>query len=83
MAKVKINKKEQALIDKLSFNRESIKKETIRNPYSNESCELEPKGVALFDHIKGCEALRLFNDMQIALTLFRKLYPSEYYVLLD
>ena len=83
MAKVKINKKEQALIDKLSFNRESIKKETIRNPYSNESCELEPQGVALLDYIKGCEALRLFNDMQTALTLFRKLYPSEYYVLLD
>ena len=83
MAKININKKEQALIDSLTFNRDSITKETVRNPYSQETCELDARGVALYDYIKGCEYLRKFNDMQIGLTLFRKLYSNEYYVLLD
>lgn len=84
MAKnVKLNKKETELIDGLSFDRQSTTKETITNPYSRNSCELEPQGVALYDYIKGCEAMSLYDKMQVALSLFRKLYPDEYYTLLD
>ncbi len=84
MAKaVKLNKTEQALIVQLDFDRSSVTKEKITNPYSGFSCELEPQGVALYDYVRGCEAMGLYAKMQIALTLFRKLYPDEYYTLLD
>jgi hypothetical protein len=83
MTKVKLSKRDETLIDSLSFDRDETEKVTVSNPYSGESCELEVRGVALHDFIKGCEALRLYDKMQQALTLFRKLYPSEYYVLLD
>lgn len=79
----KLNKTEQALIDQLSFDKSSTKKETIRNPFSGDTCELEPQGVALYDYIKGCEAMSLYSKMQTALNLFRKLYNDEYYTLLD
>ena len=80
---VKLSKKDEALFASLSYNRNSTEKKTVKNPYSGESCELEPRGVALYDFIIGCEALSLYNKMQQGLTLFRKLYPSEYYTLLD
>lgn len=31
------------------------KSETIKNPFSGESCELEPEAVAIYDLIKGAE----------------------------
>lgn len=79
----KLNKKEEALIDGLDFDRNSTEKESIKNPYSGDSCELDARGVALHDFIKGSEALALYDKMQLGLTLFRKLYPNEYYTLLD
>jgi len=81
--KVKLSKRDEDLFASLSYDRTSTVKEKITNPYSEESCELEPRGVALHDFIKGCEALSHFTKTQQALTLFRKLYPSEYYTLLD
>jgi len=81
--KIKLNKKETELIEGLSFDRQSTTKESIRNPYSGFSCLLDPQGVALYDYIKGCEAMSLYDKMQLALSLFRKLYPDEYYTLLD
>ena len=83
METVKLNKKETELISQLAFNRESTEKETIKNPYSGFSCELEPQGVALYDFVIGCEAMNLYDKMNLALNLFRKLYPNEYYTLLD
>ena len=79
----KLNKKEQELIDGLTFDRNSTEKESVRNPYSGDSCELDARGVALHDFIKGSEALGLYQKMQLGLTLFRKLYSDEYMTLLD
>jgi hypothetical protein len=81
--KVKLNKTETNLISQLSFNRESTEKQTITNPYSGFSCELDSQGVALYDYVIGCEAMGLYNKMSLSLNLFRKLYPDEYYTLLD
>lgn len=81
--KVKLSKKDEALFATLSYDRNATETEKVRNPYSGDSCELEPRGVALYDFIKGCEELGYYDKMQQALTLFRKLYPSEYYTLLD
>ena len=81
--KVKLSKRDETLFASLDYNRNATKKVTVTNPYSGDSCELEPRGAALHDFIKGCEMLALYSKMQQALTLFRKLYPSEYYTLLD
>lgn len=74
---------EQELIDSLAWDRESKKLITIKNPYSGESCELDEKGVALHDFIKGAEALQFHQKFSLGISLFAKLYPSEYYTLLD
>ena len=76
----KLSKRDETLIGSLLIGKES---ETIRNPYSGEKCELDARGVALYDFIKGSEVMRLYDKLEKGLTLFRKLYPTEYYVLLD
>ena len=84
MAKqVKLCKRDETLIGSLDFNRDSTETTTVQNPYSGESCQLEARGVALYEFVKGSEALSHWDKLQKGLTLFRKLYPSEYYTLLD
>mgnify|MGYP003135845324 FL=1 len=58
-------------------------KETVRNPYSGESVELEPEAVAVYDLTKGAEILQRYDVMQKCLSWFRKHYPAEYMILLD
>ena len=66
--------------------------ETIKNPYSGESIELQPDAVAVYDSIKGAELLAqgiddgghpLWVKVREGLDWFRKHYPKEYMVLLD
>lgn len=86
-----MNKEEQELLDSLFISDE---KETVINPYSGKSVELEPQAVALYDYIKGCEALihsgtkelngkNLSAQMGIGLGIFMAKWPSEYFDLLD
>ena len=77
---IKLNKTEQALIDQLQIGTEN---ETVRNPYSGASVELNPTEVALYDYIKGCEATGLYTPMQKGLSLFAKLNANAYMILLD
>lgn len=74
---------EQNLINDLDWDRNSDKRVSIENPYSGQSCELDARGVALHDFIKGAEELREDKWFNLALPLFAKLYPSQYYTLLD
>ena len=55
----------------------------VQNPYSGESVMLEPVAVAVYDCIKGAEALEDYDVMQKGLDWFRQHYPKEYMVLLD
>ena len=57
--------------------------EEVRNPYTDESVLLEPLEVAVYDFIKGCEALRQWHSMDKALDWFRSKNPKAYMVLLD
>ena len=74
---------EQKLIDDLAWDRNSKKLISITNPYSGQSCELDEQGVALYDFVKGCEVLGLNQKFSLGISLFAKLYPSQYYTLLD
>lgn len=57
--------------------------ETVTNPFSGESCELEPLAVALHDFIKGCEVTNNYLNFDRALSIFRQRWPEEYMILLD
>lgn len=83
MAQEKLTTAEQDLINNLDWDRTSDKKVSIENPYSGQSCELDERGVALHDFIKGAEAFGLNQKFSLGISLFAKLYPSEYYTLLD
>lgn len=71
---------QQKLIDSLQIEEFN---ETITNPYSGKSCELEPLAVALYDVIKGSELLGDMDTMRIGLGIFISKWPKEYYILLD
>jgi len=75
-----LSKTDQSLIDSLTIGTES---ETVKNRFSGESCELDARGVALYDFVVGCEALGFNTKLRNSLRIFRTLYPNEYYVLLD
>jgi hypothetical protein len=83
MAQETLTTAEQKLINDLAWDRNSKKLISISNPYSGQSCELDERGVALHDFVKGCEALGLNQKFSLGISLFAKLYPSQYYTLLD
>ena len=56
--------------------------ETITNPFSGVSVELDAQGVALYDYIKGCE-MTGNKDFDQARYLFADLYPDAYMKLID
>jgi len=55
----------------------------IQNPWSGDTCMLEPLAVGVYDYIKGCEMLGKSEQMLDALGWFRRNYPKEYMLLLD
>lgn len=57
--------------------------ETVTNPFSGESCVLEPEAVAMYDLCKGAEMLGDYKTVRKCLDWFRNNYPEEYMVLLD
>lgn len=83
MAQETLSTAEQNLINDLDWDRNSNKLISIKNPYSGQSCELDERGVALHDFIKGAEDMGEDKWFNLALPLFAKLYPSQYYTLLD
>ena len=77
---LKLNKKEQELVDQLAVGKES---EVIENRFGGESIEVEPLAVAVYDYIMGCEAMGNQQGMMLGLNLFRKNWAEAYMVLLD
>ena len=69
------------------------KGEEVRNPFSNETYELNALELSIYDFIMGCNLVfeqmpntmtnKRINEFQKALTWFRVNNPEAYYVLLD
>ena len=57
--------------------------EIITNPYSGHSATLIPEAVAVYDLIKGAEAIGAYQIVRDGLDWFRENYPEEFYILLD
>jgi|TARA_R110000796_G_scaffold4286_6_gene16540 hypothetical protein len=55
----------------------------VANPYTGEKVTLQPDAVAVYDMIKGSEAMRLYDDVREGLDWFRVNEPDAYMVLLD
>tara|TARA_R100001460_G_scaffold20889_2_gene42922 strand:+ start:12762 stop:12986 length:225 start_codon:yes stop_codon:yes gene_type:complete len=55
----------------------------VTNPYSGEKVTLQPDAVAVYDMIKGSEAMRLYDGVRVGLDWFRQHEPEAYMVLLD
>ena len=74
------NKTQQRILDELDL---SYGPGTIRNPFSGVTCELDARGVALYDFINGCQITGNYKDFDQARYLFAELYPDEYMKLID
>jgi hypothetical protein len=73
--------KEHRLIKKLKLKNE---KEFVRNPYTGNGVNLTTLQVAIYDLIKGCEAIgNRGQDFQTGISMFQKYWPREYMILLD
>ena len=69
------------------------KGETVKNPFSGESYELNSIELSLYDFIMGCQMVfdnapstmttKRINEFQKALTWFRVNNPEAYMILLD
>jgi len=55
----------------------------VFNPFSGESCMLEPDAVAVYDVIRGAERFGHYPTVRKGLDWFRKYFPAEYMILLD
>jgi hypothetical protein len=83
MAKeLKLCKRDQTLIEGLNLTGNGNTYKTT-NPYSGASELLDERGARLYEYVKNAERNSKWTDLNKGLSLFRKLYPSEYYTLLD
>ena len=55
----------------------------VSNPYSGQKCVLQPTAIAVYDCIKGAEALGEMDTVRKGIDWFIEHYPKEYMVLLD
>ena len=53
----------------------------VANPYSGEKVTLQPDAVAVYDMIKGSEAMSLYDDVRTGLDWFRQYDTDAYSVL--
>ena len=75
-----MNKTQQKILDLLDL---SGGPETIENPWTGVSVDLDARGAALHDYIKGCEITANYKYFDQARYLFAELYPDAYMKLID
>ena len=75
-----MTKAQQRILDQLDL---SHGPETVTNPYTGVTIDLDATGVALHDYIKGCEILGNYKGFDQARYLFAELYPDAYMKLID
>ena len=55
----------------------------VSNPFSGQTAILQPTAIAVYDCIKGAEAVGKYDTVEKGIDWFREHYPKEYMVLLD
>lgn len=74
---------EEFILDGIKLVNMDAEPQEITNPYSGQSCMLEPKAISLYDYIKGCETLGESEWLSQGLEVFLNHWPKEYMILLD
>jgi hypothetical protein len=59
------------------------KPEKITNPFSNQSIELPPDAVAVYDIIMGSQALGEYDRVRKGSEWFARFLPKAYMILID
>ena len=57
--------------------------DTVTNPYTGESAELNANELSMYDLILGAERLGAYKVLRLGLGWFRVAHPEAYIVLLD
>ena len=57
--------------------------EEVANPFTGDSCILEPDAVAVYDCIMGAQMVGDYSMLRKGLDWFRRHFPREYMILLD
>jgi len=55
----------------------------VKNPYSGQKVKLQPTAIAVYDCIKGAEALGEMDTVRKGIDWFIEHYPDAYMKLLD
>ena len=55
----------------------------VSNPYSGQKVKLQPTAIAVYDCIKGAEALGEYDTVRKGIDWFINYYPDAYMKLLD
>ena len=55
----------------------------VSNPFSGQTATLQPTAIAVYDCIKGAEAVGEYDTVEKGIDWFIKHYPKEYGILLD
>ena len=55
----------------------------VTNPFSGQKATLQPTAIAVYDCIKGAEAMGEYDTVEKGIDWFIKHYPKEYGILLD
>jgi hypothetical protein len=66
--------------DCMVFDKEPVE---VKNPFSGQSCMLEPDAVAVYDCISGANMMGDYKTVRKGIDWFRKHFPQEYMILLD
>tara|TARA_R100001143_G_C3266965_1_gene90395 strand:- start:202 stop:495 length:294 start_codon:yes stop_codon:yes gene_type:complete len=82
IAEMKVKMKSRTVPEGLEID-QSWWPQKITNPFSKESVMLCPDAVAVYDMIKGSEALKQYDHMREGIEWFQKHEPEAYMVLLD
>tara|TARA_R100001510_G_C7442010_1_gene70801 strand:+ start:90 stop:323 length:234 start_codon:yes stop_codon:yes gene_type:complete len=73
----------ETILKQMSVLEENDPLLTVKNRFTGDSVKLTPRAEGLYSYIIGCESLQQWENMQVALSYFRKHYPKEYMILLD
>ena len=85
MKTIKYNDKEikMGIFSQLDLGSNPLKMEEVKNPYSQQSCTLPLFAVAVYDMVRGAEAVGDYGLVRKGLDWFKKYFAAQYMVLLD
>ena len=85
MDTIKYNDKEikMGIFSQLDLGADPLKMEEVKNPYSQQSCTLPLFAVAVYDMVRGAEAVGDYGLVRKGIDWFKQHFAKQYMVVLD